>query len=293
MVNEDKPHNPIKDVGWLALFLIVIGVIWVAQGGPQRLTSSQPLLKYSRAPSSGPAQDKEKISKTTSEGLSAPQENSRYKEKVSLTVYGAKETSVDREYLEIRAGSMTEPILITDWTLEGRQGLDIAIGKGSYLVYSGQINSQDHIYLEPGGKAVIVTGQSPIGTSFRLNVCTGYFNQFQKFIPHLSEECPRVSEENPPFYPDACFDFVNRLSRCDIPVNISLENQFKIGNDCLLFISEKANYNGCVDAHKDDKDFYKKEWRVYLGRGEEMWSNKRDRIILRDQEGKIVDEVSY
>jgi hypothetical protein len=45
--------------------------------------------------------------------------------------------------------------------------------------------------------------------------------------------------------------------------------------------------------HKNDEDFYDDEWRIYLGRGEELWKNRRETIILKDQAGKIIKEVSY
>lgn len=306
MVSDDKPKSPVRDVGWLALFLIVIGVIWFAQGGPSRLTSTSPFLEtplIGPAPSRSSSQPSSKTSpkaenKENSLGeQSAPSifnSESPYKNKVSLNSSRARETDPQKEYVEIRAVSKTEPILITGWTLKGREGLDIAIGQGASLPQPGQISQQNQIYLEGGDKAIIVTGQSPIGTSFRLNICAGYFSQFQKFFPSLYKECPLISEDNIPLsYPDACFNFVKNLSRCQIPTNIPYETSIKIGNDCLLFLHENANYNSCVSAYKNSEDFYKKEWRIYLGRSKELWNNQRDRIILRDQQGKIIDEVSY
>lgn len=298
---KDKPRNPINDFGWLALFLIVIGVLWFAQGGPERLTSTNPLLEMKSAtpPPSSNTNNKidEKKNQSSPEERTAPSiftAESLYKGKISLRVYRAKESDPQKEYIEIRTVSKTEPVLITGWTLRGREGLDIAIGQGSYLPYSSQINPQNQIYLEPNATAIITTGQSPIGTSFRLNVCTGHFNQFQKFFPSLPEECPRVPESNVPLnYPVACFNFVRSLSKCRMPTSIPYEKAIEIGNDCILFLKETSNYNGCVNAHKDEENFYKREWRIYLGRDKELWNNQRDKITLRDQQGKIIDEVSY
>lgn len=291
---DSEPRNPAKDFGWLALFLIVLGVIWFAQGGPTKLATmtSGPFVT---SPTSGSYSQGEK---SVSGGSSSPEnppillsQNSPYKGRVSLRTWNARETNPQKEYLEIDADYKAESIPISGWTLEGREGFEVVIGNGASFVFSAQVNSQGPIILKAGEKAIITTGRSPIGTNFRLNICTGYFNQFQKFYPSLSEECPRISEEEVPLnFPDACVDYVKRLARCRMPISsVPLD----AGNECANFIAEKANYNGCVAAHKNDENFYKKEWRVYLGRDKELWGNQRDTIILRDQDGKLVAQVSY
>jgi len=294
MIDEPQPRSPGKDVGWLALFLIVLGVIWFAQGGPSKLTSMAPYLKYPQIAPSNPAPSQSKTPNFFGESGSNPllplPSASPYQGKVSLENYGARETDTQREYLEIRAVSNTQPILITGWTLKGQQGLDMTIGNGAYLPYSGQVNPQEPIYLEPGGMAIVTTGVSPIGTNFRLNICTGYFNQFQKFIPSLSEQCPRISDEEvPQNFPEACFNFIRSIGSCRMPMTAVPP---AAGNDCSQLVSQRANYSGCVTVYRNEKDFYRKEWRVYLGRDKELWQY-RDTINLLDSEGKLVDRVSY
>jgi len=302
MKEEGGTQNPVKDFGWLALFLIVLGVIWFAQGGPAKLTSmTSPFLQSPEiTPSPNPSQDTYGSWKNPSETINQlPKTESPYKGKISLNAsWPAKETDPQKEYIEISAYySNKERIPVTGWTLKGKQGLGIAIGKGANLVYSAQVNTQDIIFLGPdehflgpNDRAIIVTGHSPIGTSFRLNLCTGYFNQFQDFIPPLPQECPRVpAEEIPINYPDACADFVKSLPACKMPLNAVPP---AAGNDCINFVNQKASYNGCVSMYKNRDDFYKPEWRIYLGRDHELWGT-RDVITLFDNEGKIVDQVSY
>lgn len=283
-------RSPIKDAGWLAFFLIILGVIWFAQGGPEKLAHQAPFVK-SPSPTDFSAKKQPAASLEIGEKPAVLElvNESRYKEKVFLRASASKETDPQKEYLEIRISSKIEPVLITGWKLKGKEGLEIAVGNGAYLPYSGQVNPQEPIYLKPNGKAIIVTGRSPLGTSFRLNICTGYFNQFQKFYPSLPQECPEIDEKEVPLtYPDACYDFVRGLPRCRMPLSIPPA----AGNDCILFINKKANYSDCVALHKNEPDFYKGEWRVYLGRDKELWG-KRDKISLIDGERKIVDEVSY
>ncbi len=271
-----------KDFGWLALFLIVLGVIWFAQGGTTRLSSiTSPFLQPPTIGPSGSSQEK-------STGAS-----SSYKGKISLSVWQAKETDPQKESIEIRSSSDIKPVSVSDWTLEDQKGSKFSIGRGANLFFLSQVNNQDPIILEPNGAIIVATGRSPVGSSFRLNLCAGYFNQFQTFYSSLSEECPRLANEDiPQNYPDACFDFIRGLPNCRMPVNISYETSLKIGNDCINFISQKINYSGCVADHKNDSDFYKKEWRVYLNRDAEIWG-LRDTIILRDQNGNVVAEESY
>lgn len=291
-----EPRSPIKDFGWLALFLIVLGVIWFAQGGPSRLSSiTAPYIEAPNVPvpSSGGGKNTPSTENTFLQKTFPDLQDSPYKGKIFLSAPAARQTNPQQEYLEIRANyDNPEPISITGWLLKGiKKGETVSIARGAYLPYSAQVNPQDPIFLEKGGKAIILTGQSPIGTNFRLNICTGYFNQFQTFYPSLPEECPRISQDEVPVnYPDACFDFVRSLSTCRMPLS---SVPAAAGNDCATFISSKANYNGCVADHKNDANFYKSEWRVYLGKSEELWGNERDTIILLDQQGKLVDYVSY
>ena len=295
MKEEGEPRNPIKDFGWLTLFLIALGVIWFAQGGPAKLTSmTSPFLQSPEiSPSPSSSQNRYGFRDNSSKTISKTSEkDSRYKGKFSLSASRAtREIDPQKEYIEINASySNKEPVSITGWTLKGKQGFSATIGKGAYLVYSAQLNTQGVIFLGPNDRAIIVTGHSPIGTSFRLNLCTGYFNQFQDFTPTLPQECSRISEKEIPVnYPDACFDFVKSLSACRMPLTAVPPGA---GNDCANFVSEKANYNGCVAMHKSEGNFYKPEWRIYLGRDNELWGT-RDSITLFDNEGKIVAQASY
>lgn len=303
MVEESSPRSPVKDFGWLALFLIVLGVVWFAQGGPSRLSSTISQGPFIGSPEivSVPFSQKEKDVSFISGGGVLPSEGktppvyktlleeSRYKGRVFLSVPAAWETNPQGEYLEIYAAYNAESTKISGWKLEGKEGFSVPIGAGASLVYSAQVNPQEPIYLKSGDRAIIVSGKSPIGTNFRLNICTGYFNQFQEFVPYLPQECPNISTDDVPIsFPDACFDFIRILWQCRMPLSIPPA----AGNDCINFVGERANYNGCVLSHKSDKNFYKNEWRIYLGREKELWQ-KRDTIILLDEEGKIVDKVSY
>jgi len=204
--------------------------------------------------------------------------------------------SADGEYLSItsRIIAGAKPVPITGWQIKSVvTGASAKIGKGAYLAYPGQLNPESEIFLSPGGRAVVATGRSPIGVSFRLNKCTGYFAQYQTFTPTLPEQCPALQEESLPKAPNAlddrCLDYIDRLPICrthgKLPIYLKPE--------CTTYIAERTNYNFCVSAHKNDPDFYLNEWRIYLNRDDRLWKNRRETIKLIDNEGKTVTAVSY
>jgi hypothetical protein len=224
--------------------------------------------------------------------------NSKYKGQIEITNFGgAKQSLVDKEILEIKVvgKNVTTKINITGWRLESAvSGIGDSIEGGTYLPYSGQVNSESGIFLEAGDKVIVSSGRSPIGTSFRLNKCTGYFEQFQDFTPAIPKTCPKAIDDLPDFGVgdefERCVEFVKKMPTCEVylksvPVNM--------GGACHEYITSKVNYNSCVSNHKDDPNFYTKEWRVYLGRNSELWKSKREIIKLLDSQGKIVDVVTY
>ena len=56
---------------------------------------------------------------------------------------------------------------------------------------------------------------------------------------------------------------------------------------------KKINYNSCIDKHKNDENFYRGEWRVYLSRDTELWKSKREVIKLIDEKGKDIGTITY
>ncbi len=157
------------------------------------------------------------------------------------------------------------------------------------------LNTEDTIMLTGGDTLYLVTGISPNGASFKVNKCSGYLGQFQIFVPYLNNICPLPKDEDLSSIPnlvinDACFDRIDTMSRCRIQTAPLPQN---LSSECTNFILNKINYPSCVNIHKNDKDFYQKEWRVYLGRSASLWKNKRETIVLYDSLGKIVDTLKY
>ena len=225
---------------------------------------------------------------------------SQYENKIIIknTTYGPKRNFDEGEYLTLFASNKNnDNISVTGWQIESIiTKKRIIIGGAVEIFRSGVVNSAPPLFLAPGETVIVSTGRSPIGVSFKINKCVGYFEQFQNFSPGLNRWCPSPRDEFddfaniPPPNDILCEDFVDKIGSCEIylssfPVGIS--------NECAVFVSQNINYTGCVKNHKNDLDFLGNEWRVFLGRSEELWRERREVIRLLDNEGKVVDVLTY
>lgn len=222
---------------------------------------------------------------------------SPYRGKVVLSQGSATESTPDTEYLMLEASwDNTAPISLGGWSLQSAlTGLRGYIQRAAHPFLMGAVNSQSDIYLDPGASATVSSGVSPVGTSFRENLCTGYLAGLQAFEPPLERSCPSPSDslsltpENLRTYGEACYDFVQTVPSCtfprEVPSNISPE--------CHLFLANNLSYNGCVQNHRHRSDFARDSWRLYLNAYGELWRNSHDIIRLLDAEGRTVDYISY
>lgn len=292
-----------KDLMWVLFFLFIIGVVWFFTGGPNRPSAKSGwfLFKPQETQLKQWEEQKEKVAPidgkktaTSTTNASTTPTEITYKGKVTINAgWNAEEANPQKEYIEINVNSDAKnPINISKWKLKGKLGLDIIIGDGTLLPLPPYPPTKQNIVLNPGDRAYIVTGKSPLDASFKINKCLGYITQTQTFYPSIYKECPYAKDENlPNNLKDACLDYIDDISRCETPTTFP----FVISNDmtCREYLTTKVNYKGCIDAHRADKDFYKNEWRIYLGRNEEMWKQSRETTTLYDENGKVVDEASY
>ena len=194
------------------------------------------------------------------------------------------------------SSKLSEPLTVTDWKLQSMiSNKTILIPKATKVSTSGNVNVEQLIVVSPRDKIYLLTGHSPTGASFQINKCSGYFEQFQDFTPSIPRQCPspkgefKFAESDPFRFGDACLTYIENLDKCRMPLD-ALPLGFP--DSCVIFITEKINYSSCIENHRDDKDFFKPQWRVYLKRDQEIW-NTRDIIRLLDDNGKTVDVFSY
>jgi hypothetical protein len=303
------------------LFLIFLGFLWVMTGGPQRpISHTGPFLKPPQAPGvelgsgavrgatfeADTVQIREVEAEATSlfeyffnssPGNSSVATDSPYAEFIEISDRGAEESDPNKEYVVIETNrSLTKNITLTGWTLESRaSGIRAPIGGAAQIPLLGGVTSETPISIGPESRVYVTTGRSPNGASFRINTCAGYFEQYQDFEPSIDTECP-TPEDEALAMPEkvgtnvACIDFIETLDTCSIFTgNIPSET----GSQCRDFVQNDLTYNGCINRHRNDPDFYENEWRVFLNRPKGFWNNTHDQIRLYDESGKLVASITY
>lgn len=223
---------------------------------------------------------------------------SPHRNQVTFGLHNAQQSSPAAEYLILQANfSNTAPISLAGWSLQSAvSGVRIMIPAAAPEFVSGILNTVSMISLSPGGSAYVVSGPSPVGVSFRENVCSGYLGERQTFTPELERQCPLASEElslnaqNIANFGDTCVDYTRVLPQCHFP---GLDAKPNVTDACANFLLNRLSYNGCMMAHRNDRDFYTSSWRVYLASGVNLWRDTHDVIRLLDEDGRTVDVLTY
>lgn len=302
------------------IFIVIVFVIfsWVVSGGPTRVNTKNLFFPQSASSTSPWAVigipsvnmgDSDTSSYGREDATIATQDlgvireqldnlkglpTSPYAGKIIIqTTGGVAGTDVTQEYLFIKARETNlERVVISGWSIQSAVNKRNAIIGTGVDRYTGADNTNEPIVLEPGDEAIITSGRSPVGVSFRTNECTGYLEQFQEFTPNLPYDCPFPETEarNTSAYTDnACLDFLQGLGRC----HVELEPPSDLSSQCLQVIQTTLTYSGCVAKHQNDTNFRGRQWRVYLGYTEKLWRTEREVLTLLDSNGKLVDSTSY
>lgn len=269
-----------KDIFLVVLVVILIWTLWFFGGKPSPDGTKR--LSFFGTDISSPS-----IGATSSPSL--------FKDEVQVSnTQSARESDINREHLGITASySNSGPVSLTGWKLKNKEGRMVQIGKAAKLPYSGRANTEESFFLAPGETAVVATGRSPIGVSFKINSCSGYLGQFQVLTPPMPASCPSNIDDARASHrglEEQCLAYIAGLPSCSIytgaiPADLS--------SVCANYIRDNINYNSCADLHRNDQDFYKTEWRVFLGENTSLWNDAGDFIRLYDASGNLVDSQSY
>lgn len=194
----------------------------------------------------------------------------------------------------LSAGKTNEKIVfISDWKIKSNRGTDLYIPKGiSDYGFSG-IGNPEPIGLRPNEYAVFYSTQSANVRNFRLNKCIGYLGNTYSFTPALPKNCPLPYEKSELItLTGACQNFIRSLSKCKVPT-ANDKNRFANDSGGLCReILDRFNYGYCYEKHKNDADFFAREWRVWLGIPM-PFDTSHDRLLLFDNAGLLVDEYVY
>jgi hypothetical protein len=313
-----------ENIKWLIGAFLALIVAWVATGGPERESARQGVFLHpvystgTGIPYGGsylyPSPDSEKSKLVTPEtniaplveGAEAIADKLKKAQNINLPsmflktllldgTVGAKATDPQQEYVRITAPDKNRrDISITGLTLKSAiSEIPFTIGKGVKTFLSGTVSESESIVLAPGQSAIVLSGRSPVGVSFRENVCSGYLGQFQNFAPTLRKECPSAVDELSRVglgNDKSCEAFVSEIPRCStytgtIPEGLSAQ--------CKAFVQKNLTYNSCVLAHQYESNFIGNVWRVYLGNTKEIWRKDTEMIRLANGAGDTIDALVY
>jgi hypothetical protein len=240
---------------------------------------------------------------------------SPYKGKVYLSTGNASYAyQPNEEYVTLRNSG--GPVVITGWVLtNGKNTRPIENASQNYaytLSDSGMIGEGTE-FLSPEGKyltgpitmksgdtAILTTGgpftsfKLSIPTSFRENICLGYFDRDYPWSPQLRLDCPTPSQD-PQIgtVTQECYDYLRYTNRCEDPEREDKEAFDALRSPCKEYIRTRFTYDGCVATNRDKSGFSTSQWRVFLGKKFELWRKENEIISLYDVQGRLVDQVKY
>ena len=208
----------------------------------------------------------------------------------TVTLSGnVRSTDPAAEQLSIQ-GKTSYLIDITGWTLASEKFHTSYTIPDAYEIPNHPfLETKKDIQIYSKSKVTVFSGGSPTGTSFRLNKCIGYLNQYYSFVPPLPNVCPAPNMTEAEQFNAYCKKVIAQAANCKEPN----PNDILIDNDCRSYINEHLNYSKCVEANYNYYDFYRDEWRVYLGHTREIWENDKDTITLRDKNGLVAARYAY
>ncbi|HEY4476968.1 MAG TPA: hypothetical protein VJB69_03260 [Candidatus Paceibacterota bacterium] len=319
-----------SDLLWFVAIMTTLGIIWYATGGPSRPEAWQGLFieppspigtgeiyGASRPPLPAPTVPITPFSyQYRATSLTEPPlvARSPWYDQVRIdSGSGQYEIQPNQEYITLEANyNNSAPITVTGWSLtNGKSQPDgVIIPYGTRLFIGDSANLPNMpIILAPEARLVLTTGRMPnsdpyvINANFLVNKCSGYLDALPqyRFTPALYSSCPApIKEPGVDGLENDCYKFVSRLSSCHTPKVERNADGYEfidrvsgLSSYCRSFLEEHFNYNSCVKWHEQDTDFYGDEWRAYLGRTWELWSENRETITLYDQQGKIVAQENY
>lgn len=237
-----------------------------------------------------------------------------------------------KEYIVISGSRLKdEKVNIAGWTLTNARGTipyqlndgrvyypsdSVTIPGAARLFVLDGVNSNSPVVLEKGSKVTVITGSLANNSNkylnvsgFQINQCSGYVEKLPQFDfqPKLTtSRCPDPEDEvDVRGLEKSCRAFVEGMPRCHTPefdtrTIIKGERQRDcvdgvcgLTTQCRVMLENTFSYNACVARHSSEPDFLTKEWRVYLNNKWELWAKRDETIRLFDNEGKVVDEISW
>ncbi|MFA6364958.1 MAG: hypothetical protein WCW78_01010 [Candidatus Paceibacterota bacterium] len=298
----------------IVLFFIALLIFAVAQvvGGGVKLEGIATLFKPPWSTSSTIQVKQPPISSQGNTPVSTPTEPEKPK---VIPPEGYKESDLSPYYKKVRISSVRPPsgfqeldssfvieaesnnaesISVTGWRVRGnRKGSEVVIPQAIADINPPYGFQKGDIKLGSGQSVTMYSWRKDSGVpNIRLNKCTGFLNDLYAFSPSLPNECPRVESARMAVFTGQCQNFLRSLSSCRIPTANEI-NQFTgpLDGECRTIIDQQ-NYGSCYRVHRNETDFFSREWRVWLNEFM-FFDTLHDRLILLDKEGRVVNEYIY
>lgn len=223
------------------------------------------------------------------------------KVKMSSSISGLRQSDPGKEYVRLTTSlKETETVKITGWYLKSQVTGYYAVIGGAALLPFPFTRTETNVVLQKGDRVILTKGFSPIGISFRSNICTGYFEENRKFTPGLPLQCPRPKDELLPVFSsvydrnDECIKLIEKIPRCRTRNNEYIRDlPDTVTQSCKTYLTNQVNYNTCVAKHYGDTNFPGNEYRLFLNKFGPLWRTTHDTINLHDENGLIVDTIEY
>ena len=209
---------------------------------------------------------------------------------------GIKNTRPEQEYFTLMVSNeLQTPITITGWKVfDKNKKTSYSLPKAVKVLGTDGIQKAVPVIVKAGNTIIVSSGRSPIGNSFRINKCSGYRSQFKRFTPTIETDCPSPMDEfvaggTVPYTDTRCYEIVNRLRQCTAVVKIPPT----VSKQCYDFLEKILTERGCVKSHRNDRDFFSSEWRMFLGSQKELWRNRDNILYLLDENNNLVTTLVY
>jgi hypothetical protein len=214
-----------------------------------------------------------------------------------VRISGVQPLNYSYQITLLTALSENENINITGWVLKTSSSQAyIPLAVSQYNQLGNALMPVDIVLSGFSIVNVNYNGQNNLGYNFRLNKCSGYWQDVYLFNPPLPKMCPILNSSEVMHLSGVCQDYIQSLSVCQVP-EVSFYNT--LGNteqdlNCRRFL-ETINYQGCVKKHYLDKDFLSNEWYIWFNNQENQFflDNLHDRVLLLDKNGLLVDVFAY
>ncbi len=193
--------------------------------------------------------------------------------------------TVNHTQLSLRAVFTSgEKIDVTGWYLKANHG-GWFVPQAVNIYEPNGLATPTDIFLGRGETLSMYSGVSPVGTNFRLNLCTGYLNNDRKFVPTLPRQCPGADTATLRNFSSQCQDYVpSAVSGCKVPKSVPPVPYYDDG--CRNYL-KNFTFQGCFNLYRSEPNFLSKEWRAWMGTT--FVDARHDRVFLLDKNGFVVD----